>query len=230
MADLGSAQTSTTDLTAEDGATVSAYHVLPRAAPRGGVIVVQEIFGVNGHIRSLAERFAESGYEVLAPAFFDRIEPGVELGYDAESIATARPIVAQLGFDRPLLDVKAALAKLSAHNKVFIVGFCWGGSLAYLAATRVAGLAGAVGYYGGAIARFANEEPKTPVLLHFGENDASIPLTDVEALRAKRPELELHLYPAGHGFNCDQRASYSELNARLAWQRTLAFFDAQLAR
>jgi carboxymethylenebutenolidase len=224
MTDRSPVQTTTIALGAEDGATISAYHALPAGAVTAGVIVVQEIFGVNSHIRSLAERFAAHGYEVIAPAFFDRVQTGVELGYDAESVAKARPLVGQLGFDAPLRDVKAALDRLSGRGKVFVVGFCWGGSLAYLAAARVAGLAGAVGYYGGAIARFADEQPKVPVLLHFGQSDASIPLSDVETLRAKRPELEICTYPAGHGFNCDQRSSYSEASARLAWERTLSFF------
>jgi carboxymethylenebutenolidase len=230
MSDAASIQRASTTLTADDGATIGAYHARPNTPAKAGLIVVQEIFGVNAHIRALAERFAQSGFEVLAPAFFDRVERNVELGYDGESVAKARPIVAQLGFDLPLLDVKAATARLagSERRKVFIVGFCWGGSLAYLAAARVAGLSAAVGYYGGAISRFADERPQLPTLLHFGEQDASIPVADVEALRKKQPAVELELYPAGHGFNCDQRASYSEPNAKLAWQRTLAFFERAL--
>lgn len=239
MSDQASIQTARVDLTAQDGATVSAYHARPRAPAKAGLIVVQEIFGVNSHIRSQAERFAASGFEVLAPAFLDRVQKDVELGYDQESIAKARPLVAELGFDRPLLDVEAAIACLAAadggapasvrdRKKVFIVGYCWGGSLAYLAAARVPGLAAAVGYYGGAISRFADESPRVPTMLHFGEKDASIPLSDVEALRHKQPAVELHVYPAGHGFNCDQRASYSEPAATLALSRTLAFFERAL--
>lgn len=230
MSDSASIQSSSIELTAEDGASIGGYHARPSAAAKAGLIVAQEIFGVNAHIRSVADRFAASGFEVLAPAFFDRVERDVELGYDGESLAKARPIVGQLGFDRPLLDVKAALARLKSNgqNKVFIVGFCWGGSMAYLAAARVPGLSAAVGYYGGQINGFSDEKPAVPTLLHFGEQDASIPLADVEALRKKQPQVEVQLYPAGHGFNCDQRASYSEPNATLAWQRTLAFFERSL--
>jgi carboxymethylenebutenolidase len=234
-----SIQSARVDLTAEDGATLSAYHARPRTPAKAGLIVVQEIFGLNSHIRSQVERFAAAGFEVLAPAFFDRIQKNVELGYDQESIAKARPLVAELGFERPLLDVKAAIARLAPagletrgsareQNKVFIVGYCWGGSLAYLAAARVPGLAAAVGYYGGAISRFADESPRVPTLLHFGEQDASIPLSDVDALRQKQPDVELHVYSAGHGFNCDQRASYSEPAASLALSRTLSFFERAL--
>ncbi len=229
MGEEASIQSATLELKAEDGATISAYHVRPRAPAKAGLIVVQEIFGVNSHIRAQAERFAASGFEVLAPAFFDRVQRQVELGYDQESIAKARPLVAELGFDRPLLDVKAAVARLAADGaKVFIVGYCWGGSLSYLSAARVPGLAAAVGYYGGAISRFADASPRVPTLLHFGEKDASIPLNDVETLRQKQPGVEVHVYPAGHGFNCDQRASYSEPAASLALTRTLAFFERAL--
>ncbi len=231
MTDSAPIQSASLQLAAEDGATIGAYHARPAAQALAGLIVVQEIFGVNAHIRAVADRFAESGFEVLAPAFFDRIERNIELGYDGESVAKARPIVGQLGFDLPLLDVKAAIARLSngGARKVCIVGFCWGGSLSYLAAARAPGLSAAVGYYGGQISRFADEKPKVPTLLHFGEQDASIPLADVAALRQKQPDVEVRLYPAGHGFNCDQRGSYSEANAKLAWQRTLAFFEAAIA-
>ena len=228
MSEQPSIQSATIELRAEDGANISAYHVRPPVPAKAGLILVQEIFGVNSHIRAQAERFAASGYEVLAPAFFDRVQKQVELGYDQESIAKARPLVAELGFERPLLDVKAAKGRLRSAGKVFIVGYCWGGSLSYLAAARVPGLAAAVGYYGGAISRFADESPRVPTLLHFGEQDASIPLGDVETLRKKQPGVEIHVYPAGHGFNCDQRASYSEPAASQALTRTLAFFERAL--
>lgn len=217
------------DLTASDGVTISAYHVQPTGKPRGGLIVVQEIFGVNAHIRSVAERFASAGYEVLASAFFDRIERGVELGYDADGIAKGRSIVSQLGIENPLLDVRAATERLSGVGKLGIVGYCWGGTLAYLAAASESAIAAAVGYYGGTIAKHVDKRPHVPVLLHFGEQDKSIPLSDVELIRSKRPELNVYTYDAGHGFNCDARAAYDAASAQLAFERTLAFFNLHLA-
>jgi carboxymethylenebutenolidase len=217
------------ELHARDGGQVSAYHVRPPTRVRGGLVVVQEIFGVNAHIRRVAERFAEVGYEVLAPAVFDRIERGVELPYDQAGIDQGRKLAAALGFDKPLLDIQAAIDQLSPSGKVGVVGYCWGGGLAFLSATRLESVGAAVGYYGGPIAKFAHETPRAPTLLHFGEADKGIPLSDVEAIRAARPDVELELYPAGHGFNCDLRASYDAPSAERALARTLAFFERHLA-
>jgi carboxymethylenebutenolidase len=217
------------ELHASDGGKVSAYHVRPPTRARGGLVVLQEIFGVNAHIRRVADRFAEAGYEVIAPAVFDRIERGVELGYDQAGIERGRTYPAQLGVETPLLDVQAAIHKLSASGKVGVVGYCWGGGLAFLSAARLEGLSAAVGYYGGLIARHASEVPRVPTLLHFGEQDKGIPLSDVDAIRASRPEVEIELYPATHGFNCDARASYDAPSAERALARTLAFFERHLA-
>jgi len=213
------------ELCAADGASISAYRVRPQGRVRGGLVVVQEIFGVNEHIRKVADGYARSGYDVIAPAFFDRVERGVELGYDDAARQKGMSFPAQLGFDKPLLDVAAAVEQLSASGKVGIVGYCWGGSLSYLAAARVSGLHAAVGYYGSAIAKNSGEAPRVPTLLHFGEQDKGIPVSDVEQIKKQRPEVTVHLYPAGHGFNRDVGASYDQASAELALQRTLAFFE-----
>jgi carboxymethylenebutenolidase len=220
-------------LEAEDGTQLSAYHVLPAERPRGGLVVLQEIFGVNAHIRRVADGFAEHGYEVLAPALFDRLEPGVELGYDADGMAKGRSFPQRLGWDGPLRDVAAAIAALRGAalrgaGRIGVVGYCWGGSLAYLAAARLSGLAAAVGYYGTAIAKNLDATPQVPTLLHFGATDASIPAADIEAIRARHPHVGTHVYAAGHGFNCDARAAYEPASAALALERTLAFFAQHL--
>lgn len=216
------------ELTAQDGVTISAYRAQPVGKARAGLIVVQEIFGVNAHIRNVAHRFAAHGYEVLAPAFFDRIQRGVELPYDQDGIARGRAFVPELGLERPLLDVRAAAERLSHAGKVGIVGYCWGGSLSYLAATSESHLASAVGYYGGTIAKHADRAPRVPVLLHFGSQDKGIPLTDVASIRERRPEVTVHVYDAQHGFNCDARGAYDGASADLALRRTLAFFAETL--
>jgi carboxymethylenebutenolidase len=217
------------ELSAADETRISAYHVQPAELPRAGLVVVQEIFGLNGHIREVADGYAAHGYEVIAPSLFDRIERGVELDYDPAGFAKGRAFAAQLGFDKPLLDIAAAVQQLASKgNTVGIVGYCWGGSVAFLAATRLDGLSAAVGYYGGAVAKHAAERPRVPVLLHFGRQDKSIPLEDVAALQKQRPELTVHLYEAGHGFNCSQRESYDRTSATHALTRTLGFLEQHL--
>lgn len=219
----------TIQLTSADGAQFAAYHVRPEVEAKAAIVVLQEIFGLNAHIRGVADDYAAQGYEVMAPALFDRIERGVELGYDAEGLAKARQFPPKLGWDDPLRDIAATVAALTAVGKVGVVGYCWGGSLAYLCSTRLSGISAAVGYYGSAIARHAHEVPRVPTLLHFGENDQSIPATDVDNIRSQRPEVLVQVYPAGHGFNCDARASYSQPSAELARQRSLAFFAEHLS-
>jgi carboxymethylenebutenolidase len=212
-------------LTADDGFKLSAYRAAPAGKPRGGLVVIQEIFGVNRHIQQVTDGFAADGYAALAPAVFDRVERGVSLGYTQDDIARGRAIREKLGWDTMVMDVKAAVDALKKDGlKVGVVGYCMGGSLAWLAATRIPGVAAAVSYYGGAVADHAQEQPKAPVLLHFGETDQSIPKEHWEKIRAAHPNLPLHVYKdAGHGFNCDHRASYHEPSARLARQRTLEF-------
>ncbi len=216
-------------LTASDKFQLGAYRADPAAAPKGGVVVIQEIFGVNHHIRAVCDRFAAQGYAAIAPAIFDRIEPNFQSGYSPDEIAIARKFVANPDWQAMLLDTQAAIDALKDTGPVGIIGFCLGGSVAYAAATRLSGLDAAIGYYGGAIVRFADEKPKVPTQLHFGEKDSGIPLTDVETIRAKRPDVEILVYPgAQHGFGCDERASYDKASADLAWERSLKFFAAHL--
>lgn len=213
-------------LKASDGVTIGAYRADPAGKPRGALIVCQEIFGVNQHIRSVCDRYAASGYVALAPAFFDRVEPKLELGYTPDDIARGRSIMQQVKLDNAMLDVKAAVALLSSVGKIGIVGYCWGGTVAWASATRVDGLACSAPYYGGGIAGLATEKPRCPVEMHFGETDHAIPMTDVDKVRAAQPGVAFFVYPAGHGFNCDERGSFDAASAKLATERTLA----QLAR
>jgi carboxymethylenebutenolidase len=210
-------------LTASDGFVLDAYRADPAGAPKGGLVVIQEIFGVNGHVRGVADGFAADGYAVIAPALFDRTKKGVELGYTPEDIERGRELRGQIDWDTPLLDITAAIQALDGCGKIGTVGYCWGGSVAWLTATRL-DVAATVCYYGGQIGDFRDETASCPVMMHFGETDAGIPLETVEAVRAAQPGVELHLYPAGHGFNCEQRGDYSPESAALARERTLAFF------
>lgn len=218
-----------TELAATDGHRLQAWRAEPQGKPRGGLVVVQEIFGVNGHIRSVAEGFAAEGYLVLAPALFDRIGPGIELGYTPDDIARGRELKGELPVETALLDIAPAIASLKADTAaVGVVGYCWGGQLSWASACRLEGLSAAVCYYGGGIAAMAEEQPKCPVMFHFGEHDKAIPMSDVEAIRAAHPEQTLHTYPADHGFNCDQRGSYDADSATLARERTISFLARHL--
>lgn len=216
-------------LTASDGFKLGAYRADPNSSPKGAIVVIQEIFGVNSHIRNVCDRLANEGYVSIAPAIFDRIEPDFQSGYSPDEVAVARKFVANPDWTAMLRDTQAAIDAAKGSGPVGIVGFCLGGSVAYAAATKLTGLKAAVGYYGGAIVRFADDKPTVPTQLHFGEKDSGIPLTDVETIKAKRPEVEVFVYPgAQHGFGCDERASYDEASSDLAWQRSLAFFAAHL--
>ncbi len=218
----------TITLTAKDGHTLGAYRADPAGKPRGALVVVQEIFGLNNHIRRVADGFAAQGYVAVAPALFDRVERGVELGYDQKSTETGRAIRGKVALDGALADIAAAIDYAKPFGKVGVVGYCWGGGLAFIAAARLPGIAAAVGYYGGLVAAHAQEKPKVPVMLHFGDRDQSIPMSDVEKVKAARPEVTIHVYPAGHGFNCDERGSYDAASAKLALDRTLKFFGETL--
>jgi carboxymethylenebutenolidase len=212
----------TITLTAEDGHELSAYRADPDGAPRGGIVVIQEIFGVNGHIRGVCDRFAGEGYVAIAPAVFDRVERGVELEYDSDGMARGREIMGGIGLDGPLLDIAAAAAAIKDAGKVGSVGYCWGGTVAWLAATRLK--LPSVGYYGGRIVDFAGEELEVPVMLHFGKQDQMIPAEDVAKIREAAPKVPVFEYDeAGHGFNCEKRASYHEESAKFALTRTLEF-------
>lgn len=216
------------ELTASDGHPLQAYRADPEGAPRGGIVVIQEVFGVNRHIRSVCDNFAAQGYATVAPALFDRLERGVELDYDQASLARGRELRTALGWEHPVKDVAAAVAALAEFGKVGTVGYCWGASVTWLSATRL-DVACAVCYYGAQIVDFCEEQPRCPVLLHFGERDALIPLENVERIRKAHPALLLHMYSAGHGFNCDLRGDFHAESAHLARERTLAFFAQRLA-
>ena len=217
-------------LTAADSFRLSAYKAKPAGTPRGGLVVIQEIFGVNHHIRNLTDQFAADGYTSIAPAIFDRVEPGFETGYSPQDIERGRAVRGKADLDQLVMDVRAAVDALRAEGlKVGVVGYCLGGTMAWLAATRIDGLLASVPYYGGGVAAAANETPKCPVLLHFGETDASIPPDHWETVKKAHPDIPQHIYPAGHGFNCDERGSWHEPSAKLARQRTLEFFAKHLA-
>lgn len=218
---------STISLTADDGHTLSAYTAGPADAKRG-LVVIQEIFGVNGHIRNVCDRFAAEGYKVIAPALFDRAAPGIELGYGPDDIAQGREARGKTSEATIMADMKAARKALGVEH-AGIVGYCLGGSVAWWAATQTNLFEAAVGWYGGNIAATKDAHPNAPVQLHFGEADASIPLTDVEAIRKAQPGVEVFVYAgAGHGFGCDERGSYHAESYATAQKRTLDFFKKHL--
>jgi carboxymethylenebutenolidase len=210
-------------LTASDGFKLGAYRAEPQGKPKGGLVVIQEIFGVNHHIRSVCDRFAAQGYVSVAPQVFDRMQPNFESGYSPDEIAHARTFVPKIDWAAMMRDTAAAIDNVRSAGKVGIVGYCMGGSVAFLAAGKLDGLSAAIGYYGGAIAKNADVKPKVPTLLHFGDQDQSIPMSDVELVKQKRPDCEIHVYHAGHGFNCDERGSYDAESAKLALERTRAW-------
>lgn len=211
------------ELTAEDGVRLAAYRADPAARPRGGLIVVQEIFGVSSHIRAVCDGFAADGYVAIAPALFDRYESNVDIGYSAEDIARGRALKARASIDAALRDVAAAREAAASAGRVGVVGYCWGGFIAWMSAARVSGLACAISYYGGGMLEAVAEQPRCPVCAHFGERDGGIPLAGVKQFAAAHPEVEVHLYPAEHAFNNDQRPSYEPASARLARERTIAY-------
>ncbi len=227
----------TITLTAADGHQFSAYRAEPsgeangeaKGGPRGAVVVIQEIFGVNGHIRDVTDGYAGQGYLSIAPALFDRFERGVELDYTDEGMAVGREYKAQgnENLDSVMADVQAAHDSVAGaapgNNKVGITGYCWGGVVVWAAACRL-DFAAAACYYGGGIVDLKDETPKCPTILHFGKDDASIPMDDVDAISAAHPDLAVYVYDAGHGFNCDRRASFDEESAKTALKRTLELF------
>ncbi len=217
----------TIQLKASDGFTLDTYVAGPASATKG-IVVIQEIFGVNHHIRDMADRFAAAGYSVVAPALFDRAEKGVELGYTQADIDAGRGFRMKLSDAQVMLDVEAAAAHL-AGKKLGIVGYCFGGTVAWWGATRSTKFGAASCWYGGGIAGTKDETPNCPVQMHFGETDASIPMTDVDSIRAAQPKVDSYVYKgAGHGFGCDERGSYSKTDYELAQTRTLDFFAKNL--
>ncbi|WP_424814806.1 dienelactone hydrolase family protein [Roseococcus sp. YIM B11640] len=217
-----------TTLVAADGHTLSAYMAGNVHAKRA-LVIVQEIFGVNRHMRHVADTFASEGYRVICPALFDRVERGMQLGYGPEDVARGRALRGEIPEEKTLLDILAAAGELPAGVPRGIIGYCWGGTVAWHGATRSDEFQAAVGWYGGGIAAARHEAPKCPVQLHFGEVDASIPMRDVEAIRDARPEVEIYVYDgAGHGFGCEERASYVPADAKLAQRRSLEFLARHL--
>jgi carboxymethylenebutenolidase len=218
----------TVSLVAADGHRLDAYRALPPAPERGAVVVVQEVFGVNAHIRDVCDGFAAAGYTALAPALFDRVRRGVELDYDEAGIAEGRELAAAIGWDDPVRDIGAAAAAMRPGGRVGAVGYCWGASWTWVAACRL-DLACAACYYGRHIAQHLDEKPRCPVILHFGADDASIPPENVARVRAAFPALPVHVYAgAGHGFNCDRRKDFRREAASLARERTLALLEEHL--
>ena len=215
-------------LKASDGFGLDGYRADPAGKPKGALVVIQEIFGVNRHMRNVCDRFAALGYTALAPAMFDRAKRGVDLGYDKAAMDEGVKLRAAIKLEDSLKDVQAAIDARKSVGKVCVIGYCWGGSLAFLAATRLSGLSCAVGYYGGMIAAHASEKPKVPTILHFGEKDQGIPMTDVEKVITERPEVKVYTYSAGHGFSCDDRAAYDKSASDKALEVTLAFLKQNL--
>src|SRR6185369_14223039 len=216
------------ELKASDGFSLGGYRADAPGKSKGGLVVIQEIFGVNHHIRAVCDRFAAKGYTSLAPAIFDRAKRDVELGYDDAAADEGVALRAAIKLEDTLKDVQAAIDALKSGGKVGIIGYCWGGSLAFIGAARLSGLACAVGYYGGMIAGHANEKPKVPTILIFGEQDGGIPMTDVEKVKAARPEVKVYAYPADHGFSCDERDSFDKSAHEKALNVSLAFLKQNL--
>jgi carboxymethylenebutenolidase len=218
-------------LTAADSHKLGAYRADPAGSPKGGIVVIQEIFGVNHHIRAVCDRFAGEGYVAVAPALFDRSQPNFECGYTPDEIANARKFIANPDWDAMLRDTDAAIKEIKSVGPLAIVGFCMGGTIAFLSATRLSGLSAAVCYYGGRIVAFADEKPKCPTQMHFGEQDQSIPMTDVETIKKNRPDCEIYVYKdAGHGFHCDERGSFHKGSADVAWGRTQEFLAKHMKK
>jgi carboxymethylenebutenolidase len=209
------------ELTAADGHRLSAYLTEPAGTLRGGIVVIQEIFGVTRHIRAVADQYAAAGFLAIAPALFDRVERNVDVPYT--DMQKGFSYVKQLKTDQVMLDIQAGVDRVSAATgKVGVVGYCWGGTMSYLAAARL-NIAAAVAYYGGGIHDHTDEKPRIPVMFHFGEKDTHIPMSAVEQIKAANPQGIFHLYAAGHGFNCTDRASFDAASATLALQRSLEF-------
>ena len=215
-------------LTAADGHGLGAYKAEPNGAPKGGIVVVQEIFGINSHIQSVVDKFAGDGYLAITPALFDRAEKGVDLAYDEDGMKQGMGLRGQLTWENSIADVNAAAQDIAGAGKIGVVGFCYGGSIAWVAADQ-SPVQAAVGWYGGQIHQEIGRQPKCPVQLHFGTEDFSIPNEAVEEIKQAHPDVPVYLYEgAGHGFNCNDRGSFHEGSAKLAYERTLAFFGEHI--
>jgi carboxymethylenebutenolidase len=216
-------------LRAHDGHVLSAYQARPDKPPRGGLVLLQEIFGVTGHIRRVCDGYAAQGFHVVAPALFDRVRPGIELGYSKEDAAIGRDLRSKVPWDQVFADVIAAKAQLSGSGRIATLGYCWGGTIAWRSAVHVDGVAAAVCYYGTQIGPFIAEKPRCAVLMHFGESDPIATLDHAGQLRAAQgAQVEIQVYPASHGFNCDEIASFHQPSAALALRRSLEFLAAHV--
>ena len=214
-------------VTMRDGAAIGVYHVQPAGQRRAGLVLIQEIFGVTEHIREQADSYAVEGYEVLAPALYDREAPGLQASYSPEDVQKSAKIANEAHpFELSIADTQICIDLLKEKGPVFILGYCYGGSVTWAAACSCDGLDAASGFYGRLIPNMAQETPRCPTILHFGKHDQSIPLDAVDKVKMLHPEVQIHLYDAGHGFNSDRRSDYREDCARLARQRTLALFRA----
>jgi carboxymethylenebutenolidase len=218
-------------LTTTDQHTLGAYRADPAGTPKGGMVVVQEIFGVNHHIRAMCDRFAAIGYAAVAPAVFDRFVRDFDSGYTPDEMAHARSLLGNLNWEHMMADIAAAAAELKSVGPVGVVGYCMGGSAAFLAAARIPGLSAAVAYYGGQIGKFVDEQEKCPLQMHFGEEDQSVPMDMVETIKAKHPKADVYTYPgAPHAFACDERASFRKEASDLAWTRTVEFLGKHMKK
>jgi len=210
-----------------DGATIGVYQVEPTGPRRGGLVLIQEIFGVTEHIREVSDGYAADGYEVLAPSLYDREEPGFNVGYGPDDIQKAIRVARnEHPFDLSIKDTQTCIDALKSKGPVFITGYCYGGSVTWAAACRLSGLNAASGYYGGNIAQMVEETPKCPTILHFAKHDHGIPLEVADKVKTLHPEVEVYIYDAGHGFNSDRRTDFNPECAKLARDRTLALFRA----
>ena len=214
-------------LTTSDGHILNAYSALPDGETKGGMVIIQEIFGVNDDIRETVDNFAREGYHAIAPAMFDRIESGVILGFDETGMNKGRELKGGLDWSDVVQDVNAAISHVKKAGKVGIVGFCMGGSVAWFAASR-SPVDVAICYYGGDIPKLKILEPKCSVLTHFGELDQGIPIDSVEVFKSMKPEVLTYTYPADHGFNCDHRKQFNQTSAKIALDRTLKFLESNL--
>ena len=215
------------ELTARDNHKFSAFLAQPKEKPRAGLVILQEIFGVNNHIREVTDLFAKKGYLAIAPSLFDRKERNVELSYDEQGVLKGRKLK-DLCNEEALKDIEASISLVSSAGKVGVVGYCWGGSLSWRIADQSNELSGCVSYYGGDIPKLKHCNPKCNFLSHFGELDQSIPIEDIKSFKQFKPEVEIFTYPAHHGFNCNHRKQYNEVSARVALDRTIKFFENNL--
>jgi carboxymethylenebutenolidase len=209
------------ELSASDGHQLDAYFAEPSGKPRGGIVVIQEIFGVTRHIRAVADQYAAAGFTAIAPALFDRVERNIDVPYT--DMAKGFGYMQKLKNEEVMLDIQAGIDRVSSAGKVGVVGYCWGGTMAYLASARLK-VAAAVAYYGGGINNYTSEKPRAPIMFHFGEKDSHIPQSAVDKIRADVPNGIFNIYPADHGFNCTDRASFEPESAKLALARSLEFF------